>query len=159
MVTLLMAYPPPADSPRVVLVDDDAPLLRAFGRFLRHEGWDVTVLSSPLDALGAITDAPPDVVVTDQVMPEMTGVQLARALRGQMRSQSPILVALTGSYETLSGHDKTLFDEVLRKPCPPQVLLDTIERLRSPSRGVVHRSGVQLKPLKLEDLDDRSRTG
>ena len=159
MVALSMAYPPPADAPRVVLVDDDAPLLRALGRVLRHEGWDVTVLSSPLDAVGVVTGAPPDVVVTDQVMPEMTGVQLARAIRAQLRGQSPIIVALTGSYDALSAQDKSVFDEVLRKPCPADALIDAIRRLRAQGGGVVHQSSVQLRTLTREDLDDRSRTG
>lgn len=117
------------------------------------------MFSSPLDALGAVTEAPPEVVVTDQVMPEMTGVQLARAIRAQMRGQSPIIVALTGSYDALSAHDKQVFDEILRKPGTVDALMDSVRRLRANRAGEIHKSGVQLKPLTREDLDDRTHTG
>jgi CheY-like chemotaxis protein len=64
-------------SPSTVLfVDDEARILSAFQRGLRREGYRILVAPSPEKALDVLEAEPVDVLVTDQKMPGMSGLQL-----------------------------------------------------------------------------------
>jgi PAS domain S-box-containing protein len=66
---------------RVLLVDDDAELLEVHAALLRETGMEVRTLSQPLQALDAVDDFAPDVVVLDVFMPEASGPELAAVMR------------------------------------------------------------------------------
>jgi CheY-like chemotaxis protein len=82
---LAVAEPPPAvvarppDGLRVLVVDDCAELAGAVGKMLRSAGCSVRVTQSPATALGQVADI--DLLVTDVVMPEMSGPELVAAAR------------------------------------------------------------------------------
>ena len=63
---------------RVIIVDDDAAVLRSFKRALklRRPAWEVTTLSSASEALELLAQSHCDVFVTDYEMPNVDGVQL-----------------------------------------------------------------------------------
>jgi DNA-binding NtrC family response regulator len=63
---------------RILIVDDDATTLKALSHMLRLEGYEVDTCGAPLPALAKLRAAAPDVLLTDQVMGEMTGLDLAR---------------------------------------------------------------------------------
>lgn len=63
--------------PRLVIVDDDLMVLEALSELLARS-CEVSSFSSPLQALEHIQADPPDVVLSDQIMPELTGDQLLR---------------------------------------------------------------------------------
>ncbi len=70
---------------RVIIVDDDAAVLRSFKRALRlrRPTWEVTTLSSSSEALRTLAQGPYDVFVTDYEMPNVDGVQLLSKVRAQ----------------------------------------------------------------------------
>jgi len=65
---------------RVLVVDDDDQVRRLTERMLRHAGYDVTAAASGPDALAVARDTPFDILLTDMVMPGMSGRDLAREL-------------------------------------------------------------------------------
>jgi two-component system cell cycle sensor histidine kinase/response regulator CckA len=73
----------PAQATQILLVDDDAAVRRAIGRLLRADGFAVTQAGSPSEALevARVHAHRIDLVLTDVVMPEMSGVQLADRLK------------------------------------------------------------------------------
>ena len=79
-----------------MLLVDDEPLVRAtVAEGLRGAGYQVMEAATPAAALARVKDGPlPDIVVTDQMMPGMTGASLAAALRA-MQPAMPVLV-ITG---------------------------------------------------------------
>jgi two-component system OmpR family response regulator len=98
---LLTKTPPRA--PRLLVVDDEPPMLEYVRRVLTSIGYDVvTALSGP-DALSiAAAGGPFDAMVTDLVMPTMNGDELAR----RMRTRTPDLKVLY-----LTGYSDKLFKE------------------------------------------------
>jgi len=66
---------------RVLLVDDDAEVLRAFSRVLRAQGYEVTSAASARQAMDELKSGDFDVIVSDITMPEMDGIQLLREVR------------------------------------------------------------------------------
>ena len=84
-----------AARPRVLLVED-APFLRyAFGRLLRMHGFDVREATDGRDALSAIADFHPQLVLTDLMMPVMDGVELIRRLQADPHTSDIPIVAIT----------------------------------------------------------------
>lgn len=69
---------------RLVVVDDEAAVLKLLREFLRLDHHEVRAFASPADALASIASDPPDAVLTDVAMPGMTGWDLARQLGGQV---------------------------------------------------------------------------
>jgi CheY-like chemotaxis protein len=65
---------------RLLLVDDEAMVVRVIARLLERSGFDVTVYTNPAEALSRLQAEPQafDVLLTDMTMPEMTGIELAR---------------------------------------------------------------------------------
>ncbi|AUA12479.1 Transcriptional regulatory protein PrrA [Streptomyces malaysiensis subsp. malaysiensis] len=66
---------------RVLVTDDDAAIRRSLERGLRLNGFSVTLADGGHAALAAMRDAEPDVVVLDISMPDLSGIEVCRALR------------------------------------------------------------------------------
>jgi two-component system, OmpR family, KDP operon response regulator KdpE len=75
---------------RVLLVDDDASLLRALRIGLSARGYEVAVASNGSDGLAQVSLVDPDVVVLDLGLPDVDGVETCRRIR--QWSQMPIIV-------------------------------------------------------------------
>lgn len=87
--------PGPA-KPRILVVEDDLSLCRSLRRLLADE-YTVETASNGREALSAVLKAPPLLVVTDIIMPELDGIGLLKALRSTRRTQMiPVLL--------ISGH-------------------------------------------------------
>ena len=67
---------PPRGS--ILLVDDEEKILKSLGRALRESGHEVLETSSPPDAQRLLAERAFDVLVVDNVMPQMTGLDLIR---------------------------------------------------------------------------------
>ena len=81
---------------RVLLVEDSLVTREMERRLLEDEGFDVTAVPGAREALAQLAEGRFDCVVTDIEMPEMTGLELTRKLRGMERfAQLPVLVVST----------------------------------------------------------------
>ena len=99
---------------RVLVVDDDALVLRAVAGLLGKLGHEVRVAESGAAALGALAGGDSlDVVVTDQLMPGMTGLELAARVR---RERPEIRIVLATGYTDAAEIAPGLIDARLVKP-------------------------------------------
>ncbi|HEX7485182.1 MAG TPA: sigma-54 dependent transcriptional regulator [Vicinamibacterales bacterium] len=64
----------------ILVVDDEEKILRALARALRDEGHEVTETSNPKKVPGLLADHPFDILVIDNVMPEITGLEVIRGI-------------------------------------------------------------------------------
>src|SRR5262249_44081745 len=111
------AEPLPSGTERVIVVEDEESVRRLAGRDLERQGYEVLLAASGPDALElAGRGVPIDLVLSDVRMPEMSGNELARALKTRLPGV-PVLF--------MSGHaDDALLEEgvdlgranLLRKP-------------------------------------------
>jgi DNA-binding response OmpR family regulator len=60
---------------KVLIVDDEAEVLRLLQEFLSLRGYDVVLAGSGMEALEAVDTQKPDLVLLDVAMPEMDGVE------------------------------------------------------------------------------------
>lgn len=122
-----MAEVPLADGAlRVLLVDDEEIVRHATALQLRELGYQVTEAASAAAALQLLEKGWwPDVLVTDHVMADMTGVRFAQQMR-ERQADLPVLI-ITG-YANLTPRELKGF-EVLRKPYRRAELAQSVARL------------------------------
>jgi CheY-like chemotaxis protein len=113
---------------RVLLVDDEPELLEAWSFALEYVGYDVERAREGRQALSAIQRQPPDLLITDLMMPGMNGEDLCRALRDDPRWTDIPIVLHTSAY--VGSNDGTApWNAVLRKPARMEDFLATVARL------------------------------
>jgi len=122
---------PRGQGERVLLVDDEAPLLAVTAEVLSRLGYEAISFDDSHTALAAFEAAPGrfDVVVTDEVMPGLTGTGLARALR-EHRPDLPI-VLVSGYSGPILTQDALAagVSELLTKPLQSREIATTLARV------------------------------
>ena len=68
---------------KVLIVDDDAQIREFLRRYLETSGWDVAEAGNGDEAIAEFASEPPNVVVLDQMMPGMTGIEVATKIRAE----------------------------------------------------------------------------
>jgi EAL domain-containing protein (putative c-di-GMP-specific phosphodiesterase class I)/ActR/RegA family two-component response regulator len=115
-------------STTVLLIDDDALILDALHSVLRRKGFVVTTASRGEAALAILQEKIVDVIVSDISMPNMTGVELLRAVR-ERDAEVPVLL-MTGAPSVdsaISAVELGAF-RYLTKPVAPATLIESVER-------------------------------
>jgi len=98
----------PRGTEHILYVDDELPLARLGQRILDSLGYDATSCSSSVEALETFRAKPEkfDLVITDQTMPNMTGITLAQELM-RIRPDIPVIL--------YSGFDESITPELLKQ--------------------------------------------
>jgi two-component system, cell cycle sensor histidine kinase and response regulator CckA len=126
--------PESAPGKTILLVEDDVEVRRVTGRILREEGYSVIEATNASMALELIEKQPIDLLLTDVVMPEMNGLELAQ----QVTQRQPNLrILFMSGYAGDRFRGVTLIDEgaYLEKPLTRRKLLEHIARLLTPTQS------------------------
>lgn len=126
-----------ARSLRILVADDERDTVLTLLMLLRSEGHEVRGVYSGRQALAALDDFEPDAVLLDIALPELSGWEVARRIRGRI-DRSPLLIGISGEYR--QGADKILaeiigFDHYVVKPYEPKALLALLAPLAGPGDG------------------------
>jgi signal transduction histidine kinase len=120
---------------RILVVDDNHAAAYLLSRLLNKLGQSVHVAESATQALAALPDIDPQIVISDIAMPEMSGYELASRIRELNLRRRPLLVALTG-YGQASDRQDALsagFDQHLIKPVGLPALQMLLQSLALPA--------------------------
>ena len=82
---------------RILVIDDEPQITRVLRAALSAQGYDVRTANDPEEGLRTFKDWPPDLVITDLMMPGMSGVEVTRVIRSQ--SVTPVLVLSVREHE------------------------------------------------------------
>ncbi len=109
---------------RILLVDDEAPLLDLLKRYLERLGYEVDSCLTPIEALARFEADPARyaLVLTDLTLPGMSGDEML----ARMRARIPDLPAIVASGYPYQPSGKT---RSLQKPFLPKMLAEQIEQL------------------------------
>jgi CheY-like chemotaxis protein len=133
----------------ILCVDDEPDILAFLKATLTHAGYQVTTAPDAESAFASVLNHPPDLVITDVMMPGESGYSLCRKIRGNPQTQSkPILVAtiLEGENEATEA-GATAF---LSKPLDEAQLLKAVAAMLPATQE--HRDGQTLLAEGLEKL-------
>lgn len=123
---------------KILIVDDDRTIRTVLTRYLENRGYQVQQVSSGIEALSACAKCPPDLIVSDVMMPEMDGIEFCRRLRTTPSGQLMPFIFLSGKGEIedrVHGHSIGA-DDYLIKPVDPRELVAKIESQLERSRRI-----------------------
>ena len=122
--------------PTIMFVDDEARVLKSMRAMFRRD-YRVLLANSGEEALGLLAENAVDVVVSDQRMPHMTGVEVLSKIK--QRSPDTVRILLTG-YADLAAVEASLNEaevyKYLMKPCPAEEVRGAV------AQGLALRDGL-----------------
>ncbi len=116
-------------APIILIVDDNPTNLRVLGHILKRLECEISVASNGTKALEIINTTPPDLVLLDVMMPDITGFEVCKRVKeDEQFKELPIifLTALTDKDEIIKGFELGAVDYVT-KPFNPQELIVRIK--------------------------------
>jgi len=108
---------------RILVVEDDADLRRMFRTALTLAGFAVHDVAIGIEALRYIDLEPPDLIVLDLVLPDISGLVIRQEIAAHAHTRRIPIVVVTGTSVDLSSLDVAC---VLRKPVTPDELVRVV---------------------------------
>ncbi len=121
---------------RVLIVDDDLETLRLVGLMLEREDYEISVAQNGPSALEKAVNDPPDLILLDVMMPEMSGFEVARKLRATPQTELIPIIMFTAKSQVedrVEGLEAGA-DAYLTKPTQPRELLAQVKALLKRSK-------------------------
>ena len=123
-------------TPRILVVDDEAPQLEILRLILGSEGYDVVTAGSGRAALAALRRQPFEVALTELKMPDQSGIALLEGILREQPGTCVVLMTAHGSIDSaVEAMRKGAFD-YLTKPLDREVLLLAVSRALERTRLV-----------------------
>ena len=119
----------------VLVVDDEPVLAELVSMALRYEGWDIATAGDGATAISLARDNPPDVVVLDVMLPDMSGLDVLHKLREQIPGLPLLLLTAKDSVEDRIAGLTAGGDDYVTKPF-------SIEEVVLRLRALLRRTGV-----------------
>ena len=120
----------------ILIVDDDFYARELSAGVLIRFGYKVDTAGDGADAWKALNDQNYDLLITDNRMPRVTGLELIKKLRSEDMTLPVILASGTVPVEELKRHPWLQLDATLPKPFTPGELLDMVKKVLSASDNV-----------------------
>jgi CheY-like chemotaxis protein len=115
----------------ILVLDDDELVSEYLGALLEAESYEVTVLNDPVAALKYFKEHADDfdLIITDQIMPGLTGVEVAQAIL-ELRPTIPVLL-ITGYSQKITAENAESYglSGFFSKPINENLFLDKISNL------------------------------
>lgn len=124
-----------SEVPTIVLVDDDARVLSALGRCLNRLGFKLMTYTSPNEALEYVKDQCPDLVISDQRMPEMQGSEMFALMKQQWPDLQTILLSAYHDFDAVAeAFNQHVIDRYVSKPWDNKELRFIVSKLLDTER-------------------------
>lgn len=136
----------------ILVVDDEASVVEVVSLYLKREGFTVRTARDGRQALDAIQDNPPALVVLDLMLPSIDGMEIMRRVREDPQTSMPVIMLTARSQETdrIYGLEMGADDYVV-KPFSPAELVARVKAVLRRSRGgaALQQEG---RPIEFDDL-------
>jgi two-component system, OmpR family, response regulator VicR len=111
------------DKQCVLVADDESAIVDVVADILREEGYRVLCVYEGVSALHLLETKTPDLVLLDNMMPVMTGLETLRLMRAQGFAQPIIIMSAVGQAQLFLDDGATAF---LPKPFSIELLLEVV---------------------------------
>jgi DNA-binding response OmpR family regulator len=135
---------------RVLVVDDEPRMIHFIRLNLEHDGFDVTEAASGTEALEAMRDTLPDLILLDVMMPDLDGFETLELIR-EISNVPIIMLTAKGEEDDRVRGLELGADDYITKPFSPRELVSRV-------RAVLRRTEMPGEPVhELIEVDDRLR--
>jgi DNA-binding response OmpR family regulator len=116
---------------RVLIVDDEANIVASLEFLMRQKGYDVRVAGNGVEALAAVADFNPDLMLLDVMMPQMSGYDVCQKVRAGPDGQRVkiVMVSAKGREVEVSKGLAVGADAYVTKPFSTRDLVAQIQEL------------------------------
>lgn len=134
---------------KILVVDDDSASIEAASEVLEREGYDLFAASGGREALETLAAEDIDVVITDEKMPDLSGIDLLKHIKDNYPYTQVIILTGYGSIDSAVQATKAGADGYLEKPIQ-------INILRQTTKNALEKRSLFLQNVNLrEQLDDK----
>ena len=114
---------------KIILVDDEMHVLRILRLSLEKQGYHIDTYNNGQDALDALKQGLPDVLITDIQMPRMSGEELCKQIRVECPDRSFLIIVLTSRTEIEHREWSASFDNLqfFEKPVSMRNLISQLD--------------------------------
>jgi DNA-binding response OmpR family regulator len=138
---------------RVLIVEDDRDIADLVAHYFGKAGFATDVLSSGKDALTAVRERPPDLVILDLMLPQVDGLEICRTMRAHEATAAIPIIMLTArgdESDRIVGLEIGA-DDYLSKPFSPNELVARARALlRRTQRAAATRPAVAYGPIVVD---------
>src|SRR5271170_7348427 len=154
-----IAMPPlgtaePKHAPTVYFIDDSATMREVIKIAFRRENINVITCGDAASALNQFEQHPPDIVITDVIMPDQDGYSVCSQIKQNPQFGKTPVILMSGVVNK-SVADRAVAvqaDELVRKPFQPQELIGRVKNLLATSNPVAKVAGQEDAPVALPSL-------
>ena len=142
---------------QILIVEDEAPIREMVAFGLRRAGFEVSEAADCGEARASIADSRPDIMLIDWMLPDMSGLELARGLKRNQETRDIPIIMLTARAEEpdkVAGLDSGA-DDYVTKPFSPRELLARIKAVLRRSSPVGEDNTIRVDTLCLDSASHR----
>lgn len=123
---------------RVLIVEDEAPLVSLLVRTFSEEGFEVATAGDGIDCMNKVATFLPDVIIMDIMMPKLDGIDATRLLRWNREYADTLIVALSArsDHEIREQMRKAGADLYMTKPFVISHLVERVKELLEVRAGL-----------------------
>ena len=121
--------------PSVVFIDDSATMREVIKIAFKRENFDVFAFADPNTAMDHVENHPPDVLITDVIMPDHDGYQVCEFIKQHPKLSAVPVILMSGvvNREVAEKAFAVKAAELVRKPFQPQDLITRVKQLLRPN--------------------------
>ena len=115
---------------KILIVEDEESLLKLESILLTSKGYDVRGVANGQEALDAIAEEKPDLVLLDIMLPEIDGFEVCQRIKEDPETKNIPVIMLTAkkSREDMARGEKVGADWYITKPFKSVMVIETIQR-------------------------------
>ncbi|USE35919.1 phosphate regulon transcriptional regulator PhoB [Endozoicomonas sp. SCSIO W0465] len=141
----------------ILIVDDEAPIREMVAMALEMGGYQCLEAADAKQAHSLVVDNRPDLILLDWMLPDISGIELARRLkRDQLTAEIPIIMLTAKGEEDhkIQGLE-TGADDYITKPFSPRELAARLKAVLRRTQGIAEQSPIVVKGLVLDPVSHR----
>ncbi len=141
----------------ILIVDDEAPIREMIAMALEMAGYQCLEAADAKQAHSLVVDSRPDLILLDWMLPDISGIELARRLkRDQLTAEIPIIMLTAKGEEDhkIQGLE-TGADDYITKPFSPRELVARLKAVLRRTQGMDEQSPIVVKGLELDPVSHR----
>ena len=144
---------------RILVVDDESSIVDAVATALRYEGYEVDEAGSGREALAKATEAEPDLIVLDWMLPDLEGIEVGRRIRALGQRGAILFLTAKDATENKVEALRAGGDDYVTKPFSLAELVARVEAILRRTAGELPGDVLRFHDLVLDELRHEVRRG